>query len=100
TEAKPDRGFLSMKEVLIIGMAAWGIRYAIFATLPPLGVALIGVALHGICFDFFFAAAFIHVENTAPKEIQASAQSLFIFLTYGVGMFLGTETSGRLNQLL
>src|SRR5207248_7571405 len=63
-------------------------------------VALIGVALHGICFDFFFAAAFIHVEQTAPKDIQASAQALFVFLSYGLGMFLGTEASGRLNQLL
>lgn len=96
----PDQGFLDMKAVLMLGMAAWGIRYAIFASLPPLSIALIGVALHGICFDFFFAAAFIHVENTAPKDIQASGQALFVLLTYGIGMFLGTEASGRLNQLL
>jgi len=54
-------GILGMKWVLALGMAAWGIRYAIFASRGPLPVLLIGVALHGICFDFFFAAGFIHV---------------------------------------
>jgi nucleoside transporter len=90
---------LGMRWVLIVGMAAWGIRYAIFAALPPLGIAIIGIALHGICFDFFFAAGMIHTDNQAPADIKNSAQSLFGVLTYGLGMWLGTEASGRLNQL-
>jgi hypothetical protein len=89
---------LGMKWVLAIGMAAWGVRYAIFATRAPLPVLLIGVALHGICFDFFFAAGFIHVNNTAPANIVNSGQALFAVLTYGLGMWLGTEASGWLNQ--
>jgi hypothetical protein len=89
---------LGMRWVLTIGMLAWGIRYAIFASRGPLAILLIGVALHGVCFDFFFAAAFIHVDNTAPVEIKSSAQSLFAVLTYGLGMWLGTEASGWLNQ--
>ncbi len=89
---------LGMKWVLAIGMAAWGVRYAIFASRGPLPLILIGVGLHGICFDFFFAAGFIHVQNTAPPDIQASGQSLFAVLTYGLGMWLGTEASGWLNQ--
>ncbi len=93
-------GVLGMKWVLALGMAAWGIRYAIFASRGPLPVLLIGVALHGICFDFFFAAGFIHVDNTAPAGIKSSAQSLFAVLTYGLGMWLGTEASGWLNQWL
>ncbi|MBI3410393.1 MAG: MFS transporter [Planctomycetes bacterium] len=89
---------LGMKWVLAIGMAAWGIRYAIFASRGPLPIILIGIALHGICFDFFFAAGFIHVDNTAPADIKVSGQSLFAVLTYGLGMWLGTEASGWLNQ--
>jgi len=85
---------LGMKWVLIIGMAAWGLRYAIFASRAPFPVLLIGVALHGICYDFFFAAGFIHVNNTAPKDIANSGQALFAVLTYGLGMWLGTEASG------
>jgi nucleoside transporter len=89
---------LGMKWVLAIGMAAWGIRYFIFALgarsliFPWVVVAFL--TLHGVCFDFFFAAGFIHVDNTAPKEIKSSAQGLFVFLTYGLGMFLGNVLSG------
>jgi MFS family permease len=50
--------------------------------------------LHGVCFDFFFAAGFIYVDTEAPKEIRASAQALFTFLTYGLGMWLGNIVSG------
>jgi MFS family permease len=99
---------LGMKWVLALGMAAWGLRYAIFAgkglfealKISPLPFILFGIGLHGICFDFFFAAGFIHVQNTAPSDIQASGQSLFAVLTYGLGMWLGTEASGWLNQWL
>jgi nucleoside transporter len=85
---------LGMRWVLAIGMAAWGVRYAIFAAGGPLPLIIFGIALHGICFDFFFAAGFIHVEKTAPADIQASGQALFGVLTYGLGMWLGTEASG------
>ena len=89
---------MGMRWVLIAGMAAWGVRYALFAAGRPFALVLIGIALHGICFDFFFAAGFIHVENTAPKAIQASGQALFAVLTYGLGMWIGSEASGWLNQ--
>ena len=87
-----------MRTVLIVGMAAWALRYGIFAAMPPLGLAILGIALHGICFDFFLAAGMIHTANIAPTEIKASAQSLFGVLTYGLGMYIGTEAAGWLNQ--
>ncbi len=89
---------IKMKGVLALGMFCWGLRYAFFAIGHPWALVLMGVALHGFCFDFFFAAGFIHVDNTAPRDIQASAQALFSFLTYGVGMYLGSELSGRVAQ--
>jgi nucleoside transporter len=89
---------LGMKWVLALGMLAWGIRYALFAVGDPFAVLLLGVALHGICFDFFFAAGFIHVDNTAPKDIRGSGQALFALLTYGLGMWLGSMLSGFLKD--
>jgi nucleoside transporter len=86
-----------MKWVLALGMLSWGIRYGLFALGGPFALILVGVALHGLCFDFFFAAGFIHVDNKAPKDIRASAQALFGFLTYGAGMWLGGELSGRIK---
>ncbi len=87
-----------MKWVLALGMLAWGVRYALFALGDPFVVLLLGVALHGVCFDFFFAAGFIHVDNTAPKDIRGSGQALFALLTYGVGMWLGSMLSGFLKD--
>ncbi|HYV39399.1 MAG TPA: MFS transporter [Gemmataceae bacterium] len=95
-----------MKWVLAFGMLCWGIRYGLFSiyaqadavALYPL--VLIGIALHGICFDFFFAAGFIHVDNKAPADIRGSGQALFTFLTYGVGMWLGNMVSGQLADFL
>ena len=89
---------LGMKVVLAIGMAAWVLRYGAFSAASdgtPFALVLIGVALHGVCFDFFLAAGFIHTENKAPAAIRGSAQALFSFLVYGVGMFLGSVISGR-----
>jgi nucleoside transporter len=95
-----------MKWVLALGMLCWGIRYALFSlyaqadTTLLFPLVLLGIALHGICFDFFFAAGFIHVDNTAPPDIRGSGQALFTFLTYGVGMWLGNMLSGKLGDLL
>ncbi len=91
---------LGMKWVLAVGMLAWGVRYALFAVGDPFALLFLGVALHGICFDFFFAAGFIHVDNTAPKDIRGSGQALFALLTYGVGMWLGSVISGFLKDAL
>ncbi len=85
---------MGMKWVLAIGMLAWGVRYAIFSLGEPYWLVIASLALHGVCFDFFFAAGFIHVDNRAPSNIRASAQALFTFLTYGVGMWIGGELSG------
>ena len=92
-----------MKWVLAIGMLCWGIRYLLFSQGAPSGagfwMVMVGIGLHGLCFDFFFAAGFIHCNNEAPKEITASAQALFGFLTYGVGMWLGNLLAGRLQKV-
>lgn len=91
---------LGMKWVLALGMLCWGIRYALFSVGGPDGLSfalvIAGVALHGLCFDFFFAAGFIYVDNEAPRDIRASGQALFSFLSYGVGMWLGSLLAGKL----
>lgn len=83
--------------VLAIGVAAWALRFGLFSIGRPMALLLLGVALHGICFDFFFATGFTYVASNAPETLQASAQALFGVLVYGIGMYIGTEGSGWLN---
>ncbi|RYD48051.1 MAG: MFS transporter [Verrucomicrobiaceae bacterium] len=83
---------LGVKMMLLIGMLSWVARYALFAFGAPEQVTwmlLIGVALHGICYDFFFVTGFIYTDKKAPAEIRGQAQSLLVFLTQGLGMFFG-----------
>lgn len=83
---------LGVKIMLLIGMGCWVARYALFAFGAPDQVTwmlLSGVALHGICYDFFFVTGFIYTDKKAPAEIRGQAQSLLVFLTQGVGMFFG-----------
>ena len=83
---------LGVKKMLLIGMLSWVVRYLLFAFGAPDQVAwmlLLGVLLHGICYDFFFVTGFIYTDKKAPKEIRGQAQSLLVFLTQGIGMFFG-----------
>ena len=83
---------LGVKWMLTIGMACWVMRYALFAFGAPDQVAwmlLLGVALHGICYDFFFVTGFIYTDKKAPAAVRGQAQSLLVFLTQGLGMFFG-----------
>lgn len=83
---------LGVKLMLIIGMACWVARYALFAFGAPDQIAwmlLLGVALHGICYDFFFVTGFIYTDKKAPAAIRGQAQALLVFLTQGLGMFFG-----------
>jgi nucleoside transporter len=94
---------LGMKWVLALGMLCWGIRYALFSVGGPEGLSyalvIAGVVLHGFCFDFFFVAGSIYVDNEAPRDIRASGQALFSFLAYGVGMWLGSLLAGKLMEV-
>ncbi|GMU22466.1 MAG: xanthosine permease [Phycisphaerae bacterium] len=88
---------IGMKKTLLLGIAAWGIRYGIFSLGQPTWLVLASLALHGICYDFFFVAAYIHVDNQASANIRASAQALINFVIMGIGMLLGNLAFGKLT---
>jgi nucleoside transporter len=86
---------LGLKWMLLIGMLAWTLRYFVFATFPEsVAMLVFGIALHGVCYDFFFVTGQLYVDRKAPKDIRASAQGLFALLTYGAGMLIGNYILG------
>lgn len=88
---------LGIKWMLVAGMAAWVLRYALFALGAPELVdwmILTGIALHGICYDFFFVTGQIYVDQKASAAIRGQAQGLIIFVTYGAGMLVGAQLAG------
>lgn len=88
---------IGVKNMLIMGMTAWALRYFAFGngdTGANLWLLYAGIILHGICYDFFFVTGYMYTEKKAGEKIKNSAQGLFTFATYGVGMFIGTWFSG------
>jgi nucleoside transporter len=94
---------LGVKWMLALGMFSWVARYALFAAGAPhalLWVAMIGVALHGLCYDFFFVTGFIYTDNRASKQIRGQAQGLIVLLTYGLGLGIGGYLVGEYGQYI
>jgi nucleoside transporter len=87
------------KKTMLFGMLAWGIRYALFA-FGDAGelffMLIIGIALHGVCYDFFFVSGQIYTDSKAGEKVKSAAQGLIAFATYGVGMLIGFWIAGKI----
>ncbi len=92
---------LGVKWMLFIGIAAWFVRFGLFAGAAVDGVywmILFGILIHGLCYDFFFVTAQIYVDKKTPPAIRGQIQGLLVLLTFGLGMFLGAQVSGFVVQ--
>lgn len=90
---------LGVKWVLAMGMLAWVARYALFASASIDSVrwmAILGVVLHGLCYDLFFVAGFIYVDKKASPAIRAQAQGFLVLVTQGLGLGIGAILFSRL----
>lgn len=92
--------YLGMRKTLVIGALAWPLRYFIFVMYKvlPVPIVLASMSFHGIGFAFVFVTSYIYIDRISPKDIRASAQSLFTLVTLGVGNWLGTLFSGWLKD--
>ncbi len=89
---------LGVKGVLLLGMTAWAARFALFTwaaggetSQAPL---YLGIALHGMCYDFIFVMGRMYVDRHADEKSRGAAQGLHALVTLGVGMFIGTWFAG------
>lgn len=90
-----------LKLTLLVGMAAWVLRYVLFAygdAGSAMAMLLVGIALHGICYDFFFVSGQIYTNAKASDSTKSAAQGLITLATYGVGMLVGFWVAGQITD--
>ena len=89
------------KKTILVGMLAWTIRYFLFS-IGDAGsgvyLLLMGIALHGISYDFFFVSGQIYTDSKAGDSVKSAAQGLITLATYGVGMLIGFAIAGQITD--
>ncbi len=89
------------KMTILVGMLAWTVRYLLFAygdAGEGVFMLMIGIALHGICYDFFFVSGQIYTDSKAGEKVKSAAQGLITLATYGVGMLGGFYIAGLITD--
>jgi nucleoside transporter len=90
---------LGVKWMIAAGMAAWALRYALFAAATTAGTSwmiMAAILLHGVSFDFFYVVGQIYVNAKSTAATRGQAQGLFVLVTTGLGQLVGTLTTGWL----
>jgi MFS family permease len=89
-----------VKKMLLLGLCAWIARFICFSNGNWEGgtaaLVVIGLMLHGPCYDFFFVTGQLYTDKKASKDIQAQAQGLISLITFGIGWFFGSMLSGSI----
>jgi nucleoside transporter len=88
---------INVRGILLLGLSAWALRYVLLAfgnPGPGMWMFYIAILLHGVCYDFFFVAGQLYTDQAAPSHLRSTAQGLITFVTYGIGMLIGSLLSG------
>ncbi len=89
---------LGFRLTIALGIAAWSVRYFVFAWCPSPEIVIASQTLHGFGFAFFFVAGFIYGDRIAGKDIKASAQALLVLVTMGAGMLVSSLVAGPISD--
>jgi nucleoside transporter len=87
-----------VKKMLLLGLLAWILRFVCFSFgvwgTATAFLVVLGLMLHGPCFDFFFVTGQLYTDKKAPGEIQSQAQGFIFLITFGLGWFFGSKIAG------
>ena len=82
-----------IKNVMLIAMFAWVLRFGLFGLGNPGGgvwMLVLSMIVYGVAFDFFNISGSLFVDKATAPSIRSSAQGLFMLMTNGIGATVGT----------
>ena len=79
-----------------IAFGTAGVRWLILASTVTLLPVIASQGLHALTYGVFHVTAVHQARRLFPAHLQASAQSLYIGLTYGLGGAVGLVVAGKL----
>ena len=86
-----------IKTVLLWALGLSVIRYGMSAWAGHTGQEIwhsFGVALHGVCYTFYFITAQVFMDRRVDPGLRGQAQGLLAFVTGGLGPFAGAWICG------
>lgn len=86
-----------IKQVMLISMFAWVLRFGFFAFGDPSGglwMIILSCIVYGMAFDFFNISGSLFIETSTDSTMRSSAQGLFMVMTNGFGAVFGSSISG------
>ena len=87
-----------IKQVMLISMMAWVLRFGLFAYGDPEGglwMIIMSCIVYGMAFDFFNISGSLFIETATDSKMRSSAQGLFMMMSNGFGAFFGGLISGK-----
>ena len=83
-----------IKRILLVGIAAQSLRFALFALGEPAWLMAAAMSLHGFVFTFYAVGITIAVDEMSDVDNRASAQGLMSMIRGGAGSLLGNYLAG------
>ena len=87
-----------IKGVMTMSFLAWFLRFGLFGMgdpgMPGIIALVLSMVVYGMAFDFFNISGSMFVDQSVSPTMRASAQGLFLLMTNGLGVVLGSLGSG------
>ena len=87
-----------IKGVMTMSFAAWFLRFGLFGLgdpgMPGIIALVLSMVVYGMAFDFFNISGSMFVDQSVSPSMRASAQGLFLLMTNGLGVVIGSLGAG------
>jgi len=96
-------GRIGIKWVMVVGMAAWVLRFTLFSLgfqgdTAITWMVILGIFMHGLSYDFFFISGQIWFDQRFAPAMRTRAQAFYWFILNGVGVVIGSNIAGATFQ--